>query len=44
MGWLREHVHAQASSAGFEAIVEKATGKTLDPAVFKAHLKTRYLP
>jgi carboxypeptidase Taq len=44
MGWLREHVHAQASSAGFEEIVEKATGKTLDPAVFKAHLKTRYLP
>jgi len=44
MGWLAEHVHAQASSAGFEEIVEKATGKPLDPAVFKAHLKTRYLP
>jgi len=44
MGWLREHVHAQASSAGFEAILAKASGKPLDPAVFKAHLKARYLP
>lgn len=44
MGWLAEHVHAQASSAGFEEILAKATGKTLDPAVFKAHLKARYLP
>jgi len=44
MGWLARNVHAQASSAGFEQILEKATGKPLDPAVFKAHLKARYLP
>jgi carboxypeptidase Taq len=44
MAWLAENVHAQASSAGFEEILEKATGKPLDPAVFKAHLKARYLP
>ena len=44
MGWLAEHVHAQASSAGFEQILEKATGKPLDPKIFEAHLKARYLP
>lgn len=44
MGWLRQHVHSQASSAGFEQILEKATGEPLNPAVFKAHLKARYLP
>ncbi|MPZ08578.1 MAG: carboxypeptidase M32, partial [Kiloniellaceae bacterium] len=44
MGWLAEHVHAQASSAGFETIVEQATGEPLNPEIFKAHLKARYLP
>jgi len=44
MGWLAEHVHAQASSAGFEEIVERATGEPLNPGSFKAHLKARYLP
>lgn len=44
MGWLREKVHAQASSAGFEALVERASGEPLNPAIFKAHLKARYLP
>ncbi|GAB4364882.1 MAG: carboxypeptidase M32 [Kiloniellaceae bacterium] len=44
MGWLRSHVHSQASSAGFEQILEQATGAPLNPAVFKAHLKARYLP
>ncbi|MGF1629848.1 MAG: carboxypeptidase M32 [Kiloniellaceae bacterium] len=43
MAWLAEHVHAQASSAGFEEIVEKATGEPLNPAIFQAHLKARYL-
>src|SRR3546814_4481046 len=43
MGWLAGQVHAQASSAGFEEIVERATGRPLAPAVFKAHLKARYL-
>ena len=31
MGWLAEHVHAQASSAGFEQILAKATGEPLNP-------------
>ncbi|MEO3428391.1 carboxypeptidase M32 [Pelagibius sp. CAU 1746] len=44
MGWLAEHVHAQASSAGFEQILEKATGAPLNPKIFEAHLKARYLP
>ncbi|MEQ9609842.1 MAG: carboxypeptidase M32 [Kiloniellaceae bacterium] len=44
MGWLAESVHAQASSAGFEQILEKATGEPLNPEVFKGHLKARYLP
>jgi carboxypeptidase Taq len=44
MGWLAENVHAQASSAGFEEIVEKATGEPLNPSIFEAHLKARYLP
>jgi len=44
MGWLRQHVHSQASSAGFEEIVAKATGEPLNPKVFEAHLKARYLP
>ncbi|NIA72200.1 carboxypeptidase M32 [Pelagibius litoralis] len=43
MGWLREHVHAQASSAGFETILERASGEALNPEIFKAHLKARYL-
>ncbi|MEQ8355503.1 MAG: carboxypeptidase M32 [Kiloniellaceae bacterium] len=44
MGWLARNVHAQASSAGFEQILERASGQPLDPEVFKAHLKARYLP
>ncbi len=44
MGWLAENVHAQASSAGFEQILEKATGAPLNPKIFEAHLKARYLP
>jgi carboxypeptidase Taq len=44
MGWLAENVHAQASSAGFEQILEKATGEPLNPKIFEAHLKARYLP
>ncbi len=44
MGWLAEHVHAQASSAGFEQILETATGAPLNPKIFEAHLKARYLP
>jgi carboxypeptidase Taq len=44
MGWLRPNVHEQASSASGEQILEKATGQPLNPEIFKAHLKARYLP
>jgi carboxypeptidase Taq len=44
MGWLRANVHEQASSASGEQILEKATGQPLNPEIFKAHLKARYLP
>ena len=43
MGWLRENVHARASSASTEEILTAATGRGLDPAVFEAHLRRRYL-
>ncbi len=43
MGWLAEQVHAKASSASGDAIVAAATGRPLDPAVFLAHLRSRYL-
>ena len=44
MGWLRANVHEQASSASGEEILEKATGEPLNPKIFEAHLKARYLP
>ncbi|MDH3234185.1 MAG: carboxypeptidase M32 [Alphaproteobacteria bacterium] len=43
VGWLRAHVHGLGSKLTTDALVEQATGRPLDPAVFKAHLKARYL-
>ena len=43
VGWLRTHVHAQGATLGFNELLEKATGKPLDPADFTAHLTARYL-
>ncbi len=43
MAWLRQNVHAKGSSLSGEAILQQATGKGLDPEIFKAHLKARYL-
>ena len=43
LSWLRAHVHEMASSLSTQEIVEKATGKKLDPAIFKKHLADRYL-
>jgi carboxypeptidase Taq len=43
VGWLRAHVHGLGSKLSTEALVEQATGRPLDPAIFKAHLKARYL-
>lgn len=43
MGWLRQHVHGQGSHLTAREILEKATGRALDPAAFEAHLSQRYL-
>lgn len=42
--WLAENVHARASYLSTRELLVAATGRGLDPAVFKAHLKSRYLP
>jgi carboxypeptidase Taq len=43
VGWLRRNVHAHGSRLGFNALLEAATGRRLDPSDFEAHLRTRYL-
>ena len=43
LAWLREHVHRFASLHEGRALLERATGAPLDSAVFKAHLRRRYL-
>ncbi len=42
-GWLRENVHRHASSLSSDEIVERATGRPLDPSAFQTHLRQRYL-
>lgn len=42
--WMREHVHRKASSAPTPQLVEQASGRPLDVAAFKRHLRRRYLP
>jgi len=43
LAWLRRHVHGEASRLNPADLIRQATGRSLDPAVFLAHLKTRYL-
>jgi carboxypeptidase Taq len=43
VSWLRTNVHAHGSRLGFNALLEAATGRRLDPADFESHLRTRYL-
>ncbi len=43
LGWLREHVHAKGSLLTGDELLAQATGRPLDPEVFKAHLAARYL-
>lgn len=43
LGWLREKVHGQGCFHTTDDLIEQATGKPLDPKVFEAHLKARYL-
>jgi len=43
LGWLRANVHGKASSLSTDELLRQATGKPLDAAIFKAHLRRRYL-
>ncbi len=41
--WLRDNIHAKGSSLSSRDLLVAATGRPLDPEIFKAHLKRRYL-
>ncbi len=41
--WLRPNVHERGSRYATGDLLERATGRPLDAAAFKAHLKARYL-
>jgi carboxypeptidase Taq len=41
--WLREHIWSQASRWTTDELALRASGETLNPAHFKAHLESRYL-
>lgn len=43
LGWLRPNVHALGSRLSTDELLTRATGRPLDAAVFKNHLKRRYL-
>jgi len=44
LDWLRAAIHHQGSSGSTNDLVSAATGRPLDPTVFVAHLRRRYLP
>lgn len=43
MAWLGREIHSQASVMSTDALLQQATGRSLDPSIFQAHLKARYL-
>lgn len=43
LAWLRSRVHSQGCLLSTRDLVAGATGRPLDPAVFEAHLRRRYL-
>lgn len=43
VAWLRRRVHGQGSLLPAAALIEQATGRPLDPAIFRGHLERRYL-
>ena len=43
MTWLRANVHGQGSLLTARELLVAATGKPLDPEIFLAHLRARYL-
>ncbi|TSD88175.1 carboxypeptidase M32 [Mycobacterium sp. KBS0706] len=42
VGWLRANIHGQASRWETDELLTRATGRPLDAAVFKTHLRRRY--
>jgi carboxypeptidase Taq len=42
VGWLRANIHGQGSRWETDELLTRATGRPLDAAVFKAHLRRRY--
>ncbi len=44
IGWLRANVHSHGSRLSADELLVQATGRSLDPGAFQAHLKDRYLP
>ncbi len=43
MAWLVKKVHGLGSLHTTDELIEHATGKPLDPKIFEASLKARYL-
>jgi carboxypeptidase Taq len=43
MSWLRTNVHSRGALLPTRDLLAAATGKPLDPAIYKAHLARRYL-
>jgi carboxypeptidase Taq len=43
LAWLDAQVHAKGSLLSTDALLERVTGRPLDPAALKAHLQARYL-
>ena len=43
MTWLRRNVHSHGSRYGTDELLAEATGRPLDAAAFKRHLRRRYL-
>jgi len=43
VAWLAERVHAHGAAHGLDGLLERATGRSLDPAAFERHLRARYL-
>jgi carboxypeptidase Taq len=43
IGWLGQAVHSQGSFLDTADLLGAATGRGLDPAIFRAHLERRYL-
>jgi carboxypeptidase Taq len=41
--WLRDRIWSQASRWSTDELVVRASGETLNPAHFRAHLERRYL-